>query len=105
MHYDLFLDYMSMWGRWMKSEDHKLGYPQKSVGISGSSSTSFDDMIEEADLEIIKTINSCIDSLKSEEINAIWARYLNTKKPMYYELKLQVGLDKLRQLVESRIQI
>ena len=105
MHYDLFLDYMGMWSRWMKSEDHKLGYPQRSIGVAGSSSTSFDDMIEEADSEIIRTINSCMDSLKPEEVNAIWARYLGTKRPMYYELKLQVALDKLLDMVSSRIQI
>jgi hypothetical protein len=105
MHYDLFLDYMGMWSRWMKSEDHKLGYPQRSIGMSGSSSTSFDDMIEEADSEIIRTINSCMDSLTPEEVNAIWARYLGTKRPMYYELKLQVALDKLLDMVSSRIQI
>jgi hypothetical protein len=105
MHYDLFLDYMGMWSRWMKSEDHKLGYPQRSIGMSGSSSTSFDDMIEEADSEIIRTINSCMDSLNPEEVNAIWARYLGTKRPMYYELKLQVALDKLLDMVSSRIQI
>ena len=105
MHYDLFLDYMDMWSRWMKSEDHKLGYPQKSIGMSGSSSTSFDDMVEEADSEIIRTINSCMDALKPTEVDAIWARYLNTKKPMYYEIKLQNGLEKLKEMVENRIEI
>lgn len=105
MHYDLFLDYMGMWSRWMKSEDHKLGYPQRSIGISGSSSTSFDDMIEEADFEIIRTINSCMDSLNPEEVNAIWSRYLGTKRPMYYELKLESGLNHLREMVEKRLQM
>lgn len=103
MHKDLFLDYMSMWSRWMQSSDHKLGFPQRSVGVSGASSTNFDDMIEEADSEVIRTINSCMDSLNPEEVNAIWARYLKTKKPMYYEIKLQTGLEKLQDLVEKRI--
>jgi hypothetical protein len=62
-------------------------------------------MIEEADSEIIRTINSCMDSLNSEEVSAIWARYLNTRKPMYYELKLMAGLDRLKEMVENRIQI
>ena len=105
MELDLFMDYMDMWSRWMKSGDHKLGFPQRSIGVAGSSSTSFDDMIEEADSEIVKTINSCMDSLNSEEVNAIWARYLNTRKPMYYELKLMAGLEKLKEMVETRVQI
>ena len=105
MNYDLFLDYMDSWARWMKSSDHKLGYPQRSIGMSGSSSTTFDDMIEEADSEIIRTINSCMDSLKPEEISAIWARYLKTKKPMYYELKLERGLEKLKEMVDIRIEM
>ena len=105
MELDLFMDYMDMWSRWMKSEDHKLGFPQRSIGVAGSSSTSFDDMIEEADSEIIRTINSCMDSLNSEEVSAIWARYLNTRKPMYYELKLMAGLEKLKEMVETRVQI
>jgi hypothetical protein len=46
-----------------------------------------------------------MDSLNPEEVNAIWARYLGTKRPMYYELKLQVALDKLLDMVSSRIQI
>jgi hypothetical protein len=105
MHKDLFLEYMQNWARWMKSEDHKLGFPQRSIGMAGASSTSFDDMIEEADSEIVRTINSCIDSLGSDEVNAIWARYIGTKKPMYYEMKLQIGLDKLQSMVEARVQI
>ena len=67
--------------------------------------TSFDDMIEEADSEIVRTINSCMESLNTEEVNAIWARYLNTRKPMYYELKLMAGLEKLKEMVETRVQI
>lgn len=105
MHIDLFMEYMSMWARWMKSEDHRLGYPQKSVGVSGASSTTFDDMIDEADSEVIRVINSSMDSVRPEEVNAIWARYLGTKKPMYYELKLESGLNHLREMVERRLQM
>jgi hypothetical protein len=105
MNKDLFLEYMDMWARWMRSEDNKLGFPRKSLGINMSSSTSFDDMLDEADNQIIQVINSSMDSLSSIEIDAIWARYLKTKKPMYYEVKLDLALEKLMDIVESRIEI
>ena len=103
---ELLMDYMDMWARNMKQPDSGLGYPKKSVMISsGGNYTSFEDMIEEADSNIIKTIDAVISSLDPEQRNAVWARWLNTKKPMYYELKLSHAIDNLMTIVGRRLGI
>jgi hypothetical protein len=103
---ELLMDYMDMWARNMKQPDSGLGYPKKSVMMSsGGNYTSFEDMIEEADSNIIKTIDAVISSLDPEQRSAVWARWLNTKKPMYYELKLSHAIDNLMTIVGRRLGI
>ena len=103
---ELLMDYMDMWARNMKQTDSGLGYPKKSVMMSsGGNYTSFEDMIEEADSNIIKTIDAVISSLDPEQRSAVWARWLNTKKPMYYELKLSHAIDNLMTIVGRRLGI
>ena len=106
MERELLMDYMDMWARSMKKEDSGLGYPKKSIMISsGGNYTSFEDMIEEADSNIIKTIDAVVNSLDQEQRNAVWARWLNTKKPMYYEVKLSHAIDNLLTIVGRRLGI
>jgi len=103
---ELLMDYMDMWARNMRQPDSGLGYPKKSVMMSsGGNYTSFEDMIEEADSNIIKTIDAVISSLDPEQRSAVWARWLNTKKPMYYELKLSHAIDNLMTIVGRRLGI
>jgi len=103
---ELLMDYMDMWARNMKQPDSGLGYPKKSIMMSsGGNYTSFEDMIEEADSNIIKTIDAVISSLDPEQRSAVWARWLNTKKPMYYELKLSHAIDNLMTIVGRRLGI
>lgn len=105
MQYKLLMEYMDMWKRYMKHDSHKLGFPSRSIGLSNSSSTSFDDMVEELDNDIVRTINAVVDSLDSEQRKAVWAKWLGTKKPIYYELKLQLAVDNLLTIVGRRLNI
>ena len=92
------------WARWMKKDEHGLGYPKRSLGIStGGASSSFEEMYENGELEKIKTVDSVIHSLDNQQRDAIYARYLGSKKPMYYELKLSHAVDNLLTIVGRRI--
>ena len=104
---ELMMDYMDMWAKSMRHDDHGLGYPKKSIMLSsgGGGYTTLDDMIEQADSEVIKTIDAAISSLDQEERNAVWARWLKTKKPMYYEIKLQNAINNLMQILSKRLGI
>lgn len=104
MERELLMDYMDMWARSMKHEDSGLGYPKRSTMMStGGNYTSFEDMIEEADNQIIKTIDAVVSSLEQDQRDAIWARWLKTKKPMYYEFKLEIAIDNLLTIVGRRL--
>lgn len=89
----------------MKIDNHKLGYPSRSSYFltGGSSSTAFEDMMQEADTKNTKIINAIINSLPNEHREAVYARWLGSKKPMYYELKLQLATDKILELASKRI--
>lgn len=93
------------WSGWMKHDSHKLGYPSKSLGIAsgGESSEAFDDMVGEADSKNIKTMNAIINSLPREQREAVYARWLGSKKPIYYELKLELAMDNLLTIADRRI--
>lgn len=100
------MEYMDAWARSMRHEDSGLGYPKKSIMMSsGGNYTSFEDMIEESDGKVIETIDAVIGSLDQDQRDAVWARWLNTKKPMYYELKLSHAIDNLLTIVGRRLGI
>ena len=99
------MEYMDLWKRFMKHDNHKLGYPSRSFGVAGSSSGTFDEMVEEYDSNIVRTIDAVISSLEVSQRQAIWARWLGTKKPMYYELKLELALDNLLTIVGRRLDL
>jgi len=106
MELNFLLQLLDDWSKWMRHDNHKLGYPSKSIGLSSGGSSNadtFDYMIEDLDNDNVRTIDALIHSLPIEEQNAIYARYLHTKKPFYYELKLQFALDKLLIKAEQRI--
>ena len=100
------MDYMDMWARSMRSDNNKLGYPERSIGISsGGDYTSFDEMVEEADSEIIKNIDAVVSSLPKDQRDAVWARWLRTKKPSFYEWKLEMAVDNLLTILGRRLGI
>jgi len=98
------LELLDKWKLYMRSDNHKLGYPSKSIGMSsGGVSGSFDDMYNEVENDNIRTVDAVIHSLPKDQQQAIYARYLQTKKPMYYELKLEMAIDNLLTIVGRRI--
>jgi enoyl-[acyl-carrier-protein] reductase (NADH) len=100
------LELLDKWKLFMRSDNHKLGYPSKSLGMSSggeSSYDAFDEMYEDVESDNIRTVDAVIHSLPKDQKEAIYARYLNTKKPIYYEIKLQLAIDNLLTIVGRRI--
>ncbi len=100
------LSIMDDWALWMKLDSHKLGYPTKSIGMSSggeSTSESFAEMCSAQDMSNIRTIDAIIHSLPKEQQDAIYARYLDAKKPLAYPYKLELAFDNLLTMADRRI--
>lgn len=98
------LELLDKWKLYMRSDNHRLGYPSKSIGMSsGGASGSFDDMYDEVEDDNVRTVDAVIHSLPKDQQQAIYARYLKTKKPLYYEIKLEMAIDNLLTIVGRRI--
>ena len=94
------------WSRWMKSDNHKLGFPTKSSYFStGGESTSevFEDMVSKTDMNNIKIVDAVIDGLDKNQKSAIYYRFLGGKKPMFYEKNLDLAFDNLLTVTSKRI--
>lgn len=99
---------LDIWQEWMKKDNTKLGYPKKSLGmISGgySNSENFDEMLESAELEDIRLVDTCIDELEPTQRAAIYHRYLGDQAPKYYPIKLELAIDNLLTIVGRRINL
>jgi len=100
------LELLDKWKLFMRSDNHKLGYPSKSLGMSSggeSSYDAFDEMYEDVEDDNVRTVDAVIHSLPNDQKDAIYARYLKTKKPQLYEYKLQIAMDNLLTIVGRRI--
>jgi hypothetical protein len=94
------------WARWMKSDNHKLGYPSKSIGMSsGGESTSevFEEMCSAQDMSNVRTIDAIIHSLDSSQQQAIYAKYLGAKPPLAFYWQLEMAYDNLLTIAGRRI--
>jgi len=93
------------WSRWMKNDSHKLGYPDKVnyMSTGGYSANVFDDMCDKADNDNVQTLDAIIDSLPKDQKQAIYARFLKEKKPLYYEQKLNLAIDNLLTIADRRM--
>ena len=94
------------WARWMDWDNHKLGYPSKSVGLSSggeSTSESFEDMCSVQDMSNIRTIHAIIHSLENGQKEAIYAKYLGAKPPLAYPWQLDMAYDNLLVIAGRRI--
>ena len=94
------------WSRWMKSDNHKLGYPSStSYFSSGGESTAevFEDMVSKTDMENIRIVDAVIDGLKQDQKLAVYYRFLGGKKPMFYERNLDLAFDNLLTITGKRI--
>ena len=98
-------DIIHDWVRWHKVDNHKLGYPSKVNYLStgGYSANVFDDMVDAADTQNVKTLDAIIHSLPKDQRQAIYARYLGEKKPIFYEVKLNDAMDNLLTIASRRI--
>ena len=92
----------------MKKDSHRLGFPTKSSFLSSggeSSHDAFEEMINKADKHNVITVNAVVNSLPKAQRQAIYARYLKDKKPMYYEKHLELAIDNLLIMVGKRIDV
>ena len=100
------LSILEDWAKWMKSDNHKLGYPSKSIGMSsGGESTSevFEEMCSAQDMSNVRTIDAIIHSLDSSQQQAIYAKYLGAKPPLAFYWQLEMAYDNLLTIAGRRI--
>lgn len=65
------------WAEWMEHGGGVRGFPSRSAGfVAGGNSTSFDDMIETADIAAARAVDAIIDGLAPIEQVAIHHAYL-----------------------------
>lgn len=106
MHIDRLKQILDDWALWHRTPSHRLGYPSKSLGmISGGESTSdaFEDMVGQMDMTNVRTIDAIIDSLPTKQKEAIYTRYLKTRKSLNYEHELEMGIANLLTIASRRI--
>ena len=93
------------WVRWHRVDNHKLGYPSKVSYLStgGYSANVFDDMIGIADKNNVKTLDAIIQSLPTEQRQAIYANFLGEKQPIFHEMKFELAMENLLSIAGRRI--
>lgn len=100
------LQILDDWALYMKSDNHKLGYPSKSLGMSsGGESTEdeFECMLSAMDLANVRIIDAIIHDLPKEQQESIYARYLGSKKKALYEWHLNHAIDNLLTISSRKI--
>lgn len=106
MHIDRLLQILDDWALYMKSDNHKLGYPSKAVGLSsGGESTEdeFESMLSAMDLANVRIIDAIIHDLPKEQQDSIYAKYLGAKKKTLYEWHLNHAMDNLLTIAGRKI--
>ena len=100
------LSILEDWRIWMYKPSNKLGFPSRSlVMISGghSGTDAFDNLISLQDKNNVLIIDTIIHDLPESQKNAIYYRYLQSKKPVDYEYQLELALDNLLTISSKRI--
>lgn len=103
---DRLLQILDDWKLYMKSDNHKLGYPSKSLGMSsGGESTEdeFEHMLSAMDLSNVRIIDTIIHDLIPQQQEAIYARYLGAKKKPLYEFHFNNAMDNLLTIGSRKI--
>lgn len=71
---------LHLWERWMSpgaKNVMELGFPNTAAGcVGGGYSTSFDDMVDEADSRSAEAVNAAIDSLEPIQAMAVYHKHL-----------------------------
>ncbi len=96
---------LDSWSKWMRYDNHKLGYPSKSILISsgGSSQNAFEEMVEESDKRNVLIMDAIINSLSTEQKKAVYFKHLRGKEPFASEFKYQEALESIMKLASKRI--
>jgi hypothetical protein len=100
------LSILEDWALWMKSDNHRLGYPSKSIGLSSggeSTSEAFEEMCSAQDMSNVRTIHAIVHSLEPGQQEAIYAKYLGAKPPLAFYWQLDMAYDNLLTIAERRI--
>jgi len=100
------LSILEDWALWMKSDNHKLGYPSKSIGMSSggeSTSEAFEEMCSAQDMSNLRTIDAIIHSLDKPQQDAIYTRYLDAKPKIAHHWHLEMAYDNLLTIASRRI--
>ena len=100
------LSILEDWALWMKSDNHRLGYPSKSIGLSSggeSTSEAFEEMCSAQDMSNVRTIYAIVHSLEQGQQEAIYAKYLGAKPPLAFYWQLDMAYDNLLTIAERRI--
>ena len=100
------LSILEDWALWMKTDNHKLGYPSKSIGMSSggeSTSQAFEEMCSSQDMSNARTIHAIVHSLEQGQQDAIYAKYLGAKPPLAFFWQLDMAYDNLLTIAERRI--
>jgi len=92
---------LELWAIWMRHDGSRLGFPQKSMGISSGSLNSFDDLSDEADNYIVQIVDAAITSLvQSQRQHMKDAIYIsmgllpnNWKHNYQYDMSLQFAYE------------
>lgn len=107
MNIDHLEDLLGKWAADMKhSDSHKLGYPSKSIGLSGGgASTSFDDLFDTMTGTHVRTIDAIIHSLEPRQQNAIYAKWLGAKPEELQNYHYNLAIDNLLTIASRRISV
>jgi|688.fasta_scaffold47565_12 hypothetical protein len=100
------LEILDGWAQWMKKPTHRLGFPSRSLVMSsGGASTedSFNELILTQDQDNIRIIDTLIHNLPPEQQDALYHKYLSSKKPFAYEYKLELAIDNLLTIASRKI--
>lgn len=73
---DALVRLMEDWADWQKGYRMKLGYPSRSCGLSTDAATTFEDMCDSSDNEMMRVVDTVIqEDLEPIERAAILRRY------------------------------
>jgi hypothetical protein len=96
------LYYLDMWraAHLKSNQSHrKLGYPSKASGFMSGGISSFDDMYDELDTNVVPVIDTAVNSLPILQQDALHIIFLGKKRnmtDMQLELNYDLALENLQ---------
>jgi hypothetical protein len=65
------------WAEWSNTQNHRLWYPQKSVGFATGGINCWDDLENQVDSYICNAVDTAIHDLQPIERAAIYTKYIH----------------------------